>query len=256
MIEIIILSIIQGITEFIPVSSSLHLVIFSEMFYKTSLNNLNLLVFTSMHLGSLIAVILFIFYDSKLEIIKVPFKRLIELMFFGTLPSVLVGFYFYDFVSENLTINNLIIFSTFFFGVLLFFADRFAQNTKNIKHLKFIDLLFIGVFQCFSLIPGASRSATTIISSRFLGIDRKNSIIISTLLSFPVITGAFVLTIYKSDIQQFNYIPLAQQVIPSIFFSFISSYIALKIFFKYSSINGFKSFAIYRVLLALFLLFK
>ena len=254
MIEIIVLSVVQGITEFIPVSSSLHLLIFGELFQNSG--KLNLLIFTSMHLGSLFGVATFLLTDTKMEIKKVHLKQLFFLILFVTIPSVLIGFFLYYFVSENLTINNIVISSTFFFGVLLFVADKYAQTTKSMKHLTLFDILFIGFFQCFSLIPGASRSATTIISSRFLGIDRKTSIIISTLLSFPVIIGAFTLSLIKTDFGNLDHIPLKKEILPSIIFSFVSSYIALKIFFKYSSIKGFGGFAIYRILLAAILLFK
>ena len=104
MIEIIVLSVVQGITEFIPVSSSQHLLIFGELFQNSG--KLNLLIFTSMHLGSLFGVATFLLTDTKMEIKKVHLKQLFFLILFGTIPSVLIGFFQYDFVSENLTIKN------------------------------------------------------------------------------------------------------------------------------------------------------
>ena len=110
MIEIIILSVVQGITEFIPVSSTLHLLIFSKFLNDYQIN---LLILSSMHLGSLLAVSLFFLIDSKLEINKISYLRLMQFIFVGTLPIFVAGFFFYDFVDRNMSINFLVVTSIF-----------------------------------------------------------------------------------------------------------------------------------------------
>jgi len=254
MIEIIILSIVQGITEFLPVSSTLHVLIFSKLLNDYEIN---LFLLSSMHLGSLLAVSLFFLVDSKLEINKISYLRLTKFIFVGTLPIFIAGFVFYDFVDRNMSINFLVIISTFLFGILLFVSDKYSENKKDLNNLNFFDLFLIGIFQCFALIPGVSRSAATIIPSRFLKIDRETSIIISALLSFPTIAGAFIYNVFvKIDVSNINYLMITQDVFLSIIFSFVTSYFALKLFYKYSSLNGFGAFAVYRILLAIFLVFN
>mgnify|MGYP001042519861 FL=1 len=254
MIEIIILSVVQGITEFIPVSSTLHLLIFSKFLNDYQIN---LLILSSMHLGSLLAVSLFFLIDSKLEINKISYLRLMQFIFVGTLPIFVAGFFFYDFVDRNMSINFLVITSTFLFGILLFVSDKYSENKKDFNNLNFFDLFLIGIFQCFALIPGTSRSAATIIPSRFLKINRETSIIISALLSFPTIVGAFVYSLFVNmDVNNINYSIITQDIFLSILFSFIASYFGLKLFYKYSSLKGFGAFAAYRILLAIFLIFN
>mgnify|MGYP003956056331 CR=1 FL=1 len=253
MIEIVLLSIVQGITEFLPVSSTLHLLIFSHLINDYQIN---LLLVSGMHIGSLIAVLIFFAVDSKLKIKQISYRQIMQIILVGTLPILVVGFILYDFIDQNMSINPLVIASTFTFGVLLFIADKYSKSGKKLNGLKFFDLIIIGIFQCFALIPGASRSATTIISSRFLQIDREASIVISVLLSFPAMIGAFTLALLKTDIGHFDFSMILQGVAPSIIFSFLSSYLALKLFYRYSSSNGFGVFAAYRVLLAIFLVFN
>jgi len=253
MIEIILLSIVQGITEFLPVSSTLHLLIFSHLINGYQIN---LLLVSGMHIGSLIAILIFFAVDSKLEIKQISYRQIIQIVLVGTLPIIIVGFVLYDFIDQNMHINSLVIASTFMFGVLLFIADKYSKSRKKLSGLKFFDLIVIGMFQCFALIPGASRSATTIISSRFLQIDREASIVISVLLSFPAMIGAFTLALLKTDLGDFDSSIILQGIAPSIIFSFLSSYLALKLFYRYSSSNGFGVFAAYRVMLAIFLLFN
>ena len=140
------------------------------------------------------------------------------------------------------------------FGILLYISDHYSAAKKSLKDISFLDSILIGFFQCFSLLPGVSRAASIIISSRFLKIDRESSILISAILSAPVILGAFILGIYKVDFNNMVGNQLVFDIALSLGFSMISSYLVLKIFYKYSRVNGFGIFAVYRIVLG-FLLF-
>ncbi len=251
MIDLIFASIIQGITEFIPVSSSLHLLIYGSFF---SSKTLTLLIIATMHLGSIFALVIFSFVDTKLEMNVLKSIKFNKVILIASLPIFLFGFLFYDLIADTNQINNLIIITTIVFGIVLFISDHYSKNKKTLSDISYYDSIVIGLFQCFSLIPGVSRSASTIIASRVVNINRESSIIFSFILSAPVIVGAFCLTLYKINTSQLIIInDIWFEVLFSLIFSFISSYITLKYFYKFSRVNGFTIFAIYRVLLGIIL---
>jgi undecaprenyl-diphosphatase len=236
LIELFIASIVQGITEFIPVSSSLHLIIYSKLF---SNKPLSLILISSMHMGSAIALIIFLLFDLRSKYKTFINFKFIKVLIVATLPIFIVGLFFFEILEDVSEITTLMIFSTIFFGILLYISDYYSDAKKSLKDISFSDSLLIGIFQCFSLLPGVSRSASIIISSRFLKIDRESSILMSAILSAPVILGAFVLGIYKVDFNNIVGNQLVFDIALSLGFSMISSYIVLKIFYKYSRVNGF-----------------
>jgi undecaprenyl-diphosphatase len=246
LIELFIASIVQGITEFIPVSSSLHLIIYSKLF---SNKPLSLILISSMHMGSAIALIIFLLFDLRSKYKTFINFKFIKVLIVATLPIFIVGLFFFEILEDVSEITTLMIFSTISFGILLYISDYYSDAKKSLKDISFSDSLLIGIFQCFSLLPGVSRSASIIISSRFLKIDRESSILMSAILSAPVILGAFVLGIYKVDFNNIVGNQLVFDIALSLGFSMISSYIVLKIFYKYSRVNGFGIFAAYRVIL-------
>lgn len=250
MIDLFISSIIQGITEFIPVSSSLHLIIYSKFFSSESLS---LLLIASMHMGSALALICFLVIDTKSKLIILKNRNFIKSIVISTIPIFIVGFLVYDLIENSGQIDMLIIFTTVFFGLALFFSDRLSDSSKSLKNISYKDSLIIGFSQCISLIPGVSRSASTIISSRILSIDRESSILYSVFLSIPVIIGAFSFAIFKVDIDKVIINDIWIEIVVSLIFSFLSSYLTLRLFYKFSSISGFTIFAIYRVVLGLIL---
>lgn len=247
MIESLIIALIQGITEFIPVSSSLHIILVSDiMNFKKFL-----LTSVSVHLGSLIALILFMFKNKDLNLILKDYKLIVRLLVFCVSPLFIIGFLMFSFFSQNLGISYFTIFFTLFFGIFLIIIDNLESKKNDIKNLSIKDLLIIGLFQCLSLIPGTSRSASIIIVSRFVGLNNESSIKLSLILSFPVILGAFSLTFFNYfESISFN----ISSVILDIIFSFIISYFAIKIFYKFSSARGFRFFGVYRIILSIFLL--
>ena len=174
----------------------------------------------------------------------------------SSIPIFIFGYIFYDLIENFDRLNILIIFTTIFFGLVLFFSDYFSSAGRTLQNIGWLDSIVLGFSQCLSLVPGVSRSASVIIASRFLKIDRESSIIYSVLLSIPVILAAFCFALYKIDIDTIFLNKIWIDIICSLFFSSVSSYITLRVFFKFSSSRGFGIFAFYRVILGLFLLFQ
>jgi undecaprenyl-diphosphatase len=189
-IEIFILSLIQGVSEFLPVSSSAHLVLFSEYY---EFNNQNLLIDISLHLGSLIAIIfyfrrdLFNFVQNKSFLIKI---------ILGTIPIIPVGYILYKTELINfLRSLEVIGWMSLIFGILLYISDKFEITKKIDTEFTNSSAIIIGLFQVLALIPGVSRSGITITSGRLLGFSRFDSAKISFFLSIPTLGAASLLGI-------------------------------------------------------------
>jgi len=238
----LILAIIQGITEFIPVSSSSHLIIFSEL---SNFNFRSLEIDVSLHLGSLIAIILY-FRKDLIQITKN--KNLVLLFLFGSLPLFIVGFFiYYTGLIDYLREIKIIAWTTLVFGIVLYFADKFKIQRNIDKDLTIKNILLIGLFQVFALIPGASRSGVVITAGRLLNFNRYDSLKISFYLSIPALAGASTLGI-KDALEkgiEFNIL-----VLFSIIFSFLFSYLTIKYFFIYVKKFTLNIFVYYRILLA------
>ena len=188
--EILILSLIQGVSEFIPVSSSAHLYIISELF---DFKNQSLMVDVGMHLGSLLAV-LFYFRQDFLNILKN--KQILNLIVIGSIPLIIAGFIIYttgliDFV-RNL---KLLAWLSLIFAIVLYFADKVKITKKIDTDLNLKTILIIGLFQIASLFPGVSRSGIVITAGRFLNFKRYDATKISFYLSIPAIAGASFLSL-------------------------------------------------------------
>ncbi len=184
-IEILILSSIQGISEFLPISSSAHLILVSNFY---DLETSSLLIDISLHLGSLIAVI---FYFRKELLDLRNNNKLLSLIIIGSLPLIIFGYILYTTEFINLLRNAKIIASTtLFFGFILFFADQRKTDQNISTDLNIKSILLIGLFQILALIPGVSRAGITITAARFLNFNRIDSSKISFLLSIPALAGA------------------------------------------------------------------
>ena len=165
MIDLLLASILQGITEFIPVSSSLHLIIFDQFF---STKNLTLLIIATMHLGSIIALICFLLIETKNKLVMYKSRKFIKLIFISSIPIFIFGFIFYELVENLNALNILTIFTTIFFGLLLYFSDSLSKENRTLENIDYKDSFILGFSQCLSLVPGVSRSASIIITSRIL----------------------------------------------------------------------------------------
>ena len=248
MIEIFVLSIIQGITEFLPISSSSHLILISKYL---NFNNQSLSIDVSLHIGSFFAVLVF-FKKDIYKIFKEKF--LLYKIIISSMPVVFLG---YLLVKLNLIdyLRNIKIigWTTIVFGILLYISDKF-KNTKNISNdFSFKTALIIGFFQVLSLVPGVSRSGITITAGRFLEFERVEAAKISFLLSIPTLAAISffgINNLVKSGDLNFSLINFL-----SIFLSFIFSLITIRYFLKYIKKFSLNVFVIYRILLGLIILF-
>ena len=244
-IETSILAFIQGFTEFIPVSSSAHLVIISKI---SNFNVSSLQLDISLHLGSLLAII-FYFRKDLLNITKN--KSLFLLIVLGSIPLIIVGYFFYSSgLIENLRNLKVIAWTTLIFGILLFIADRSTIKNKINNNLNLKNILLIGIFQILAIIPGVSRSGIIITASRFLNFDRVDSSKISFYLSIPALAGASVLSM--KDIINTN-VDMNFLFIFAVLLSFIVSYLTIKYFLIYVRSFNLNLFVYYRTFLALIL---
>ena len=242
-LEILILSIVQGISEFLPVSSSAHLIIFSNII---NFSNNSLIFDVGLHLGSLLAI-LFYFRKELLNILND--KKLFNLLLIGSIPLILFGYIFYTTGIINSFRNlKIIAWTTLIFGLLMYFSDTFKIKKKIEKDLTIKNILIIGVMQILAIIPGVSRSGITITAGRFLNFDRYDSTKISFYLSIPALMGASVLSL-KDAINE--NIEFKFFLIISIILSFIFSYLTIKYFLIYTKKFSLKFFVIYRVVLSI-----
>ena len=246
-IEVIILSAIQGISEFLPISSSAHLILVSSLYeFKSS----SLLIDISLHLGSLCAIV----YFFRKELLDVKNnRRLLSLIIIGSIPIIIVGYILYSTgLIYSLRNIKIIAWTTLIFGILLYIADKSRFDKKISANLNFQTIIFISFFQVLSLIPGVSRAGITITAARILKFNRVDSSKISFLLSIPALSGASFLGL-KDLLDQpieFNYLAII-----AIGTSFIFSFVTVKFFLNYINKFSMNAFVIYRIIIALILFF-
>ena len=244
-VETLILSIIQGISEFIPVSSSAHLLIISRL---SDFNVSNLQLDISLHLGSLLAIILF-FRKELINIINN--KNIFLLIILGSIPLVIVGYIFYSTnLIDHLRNLKVVAWTTLIFGILLYFSDKFELKNKISSELNIKSIIIIGLFQILAIIPGVSRSGIVITASRFLKFDRVESSKIAFYLSIPALAGASVLGFKDVIDDQINFDAI---FIFSTSASFLFSYFTIKYFLIYVKMFSLSFFVIYRIVLSIIL---
>ena len=246
-VEILILSAIQGISEFLPVSSSAHLVFISKYY---EFNNQNLLIDICLHFGSLIAII-FYFRNDLLNFIQN--KAFLIKILMGTIPIIPVGYILYQTGLINHLRNlEIIAWSSLIFGILLYISDKVKVTKKIDTQFTNKSAIIIGLFQVLALIPGVSRAGITITSGRLLGFSRFDSAKISFFLSIPTLAAASLLgiyNIYKEGSAELNFLAII-----AVTFSFIFSYFTIALFLNFIKKFSLNIFIIYRIILSLFIL--
>jgi undecaprenyl-diphosphatase len=252
-----ILGIIQGLTEFLPISSSAHLLFPSLVFGS---NDLGLAFDISVHVGTLLAVIYY-FRDDILAMTKSLFQSnnslagergLALLLIIATIPIVLVGFFGSDLINDNRTNIGSIAYMNLIFAAFLFFAYAYSSASKTLVELSIIGALFIGLFQVFALLPGASRSGTAMTAALFIGLNLKDASKFAFLLSIPTIFGAlvFLLIEISTSSYSFNFVSLSIGLITSSIVAFLT----IKYFLIFVDRIGMYPFVIYRIILGCILL--
>ncbi len=246
-IEILILAAIQGISEFLPISSAAHLVLVTKYY---AFNNTNLLIDICLHLGSLIAIIVY-FRTDLISFIKN--KNFLIKILIGTIPIIPVGFIIYQTgLIEELRNLKVIGWMTLIFGILLYISDKNKTTSKIHSDFTVRSAIIFGLFQILSLVPGVSRSGITITSGRFLGFNRFDSAKISFFLAIPALGAASFLgiyNVYKVGSAELNFLAII-----AVLFSFIFSYSTIALFLSFVQKFSLKIFIVYRIILSIILL--
>ena len=256
---VVILAIIQGIAEFLPISSSAHLILFRDLFgigAGSVSGDLALAFDIALHFGTLLAIALYFFKDFWNMVIKGLTKgvkdsegKIFWYLIAATVPAAVVGTLFEDVIEELIRTNFILIAcSLIVMGIIIFLADKYHKSEKHIKDMSLKDAFLIGCSQVFALIPGFSRSGTTIACARCLKMDREDAARFSFFLSAPVVAGAVVLSLFKGETLTL----IAAHVnvfIVGVLVSFIAGLLCIEFLLKYLKKHDFKVFMIYRVLL-------
>lgn len=264
LLPLLILAVVQGLTEFLPVSSSGHLVIVWGLFDEagTAWSALGegerALIDIAVHAGSLGAVLLY-FWRDMLMLAGGGLKlltgrpgqagRLLLLVILATLPLVVAGFLFKDLVF--LALRNLWVTAaaTLGFGILLGIADGRGMTLRRTEHLRPLDAIVVGLFQVLALIPGTSRSGITMTAARFLGLERAEAARFSLWLSVPAILGAATLAL--ADLTAIDDPRLTRAAVLAGLFAFAAALVSIAAMMAWLKHAGFLPFVVYRVLLGL-----
>jgi undecaprenyl-diphosphatase len=258
--QVIILAIVQGLTEFLPISSSGHLVLVPVFFGWT---DQGLAFDVAVHFGSLIAVLIFFRTDihallrGGLQLLGTNVKTIESRMALGialgTIPAALAGLLFSDWIEANLRSPLVIVFTLSGYAVLMALADRLGRRTRGISSVRISDAALIGIAQALALIPGTSRSGVTITAAMALGFERQDAARFSFLLAVPVIllaTGFSLLGLLRADATV-----AWGQLAVGVLVSAIVAYLSIEFFMRFVSRIGLMPFAIYRLLLVAVILY-
>lgn len=258
-VDIIVLALIQGLSEFLPVSSSAHLILPSALFgWEDQGHAFDVAV----HVGSLLAVMIYFREDIARMMVawlshgfsqqQTDDSKLAWWVIIATLPAVVMGFLFKPLVEEYARSALVIATTTIGFGLLLWYADATAKLRKNVYEITWKSALFIGFAQVLAIIPGTSRSGITMTAGLMLGLNRESAARFSFLLSMPVILGAGLLVTWDliQDPAPVDWFSMALGAV----LSFVSAYLCIYLFLAWISRIGMLPFVIYRLVLGAVLL--
>lgn len=259
-LQIVILAIVQGLTEFLPVSSSGHLVLVPYLFEWA---DQGLAFDVAVHFGSLAAVCIYFRSDIASLIaggmqllggkVRTPESRLALAIAIGTVPAALIGLLFASWIEANLRDPGVIVMTLSGFGILMAVADRIGRRERSISGVGLRDAVIIGLAQALSLVPGTSRSGVTITAARFLGFGRQDAARFSFLLSAPVILLA---TVYKLTGLILGDAAVAWgQLGLGALIACVVAYFSIEFFMRFVTRIGLAPFAIYRLVLAAVILY-
>ncbi len=245
---------IQGITEFLPISSSAHLILISKL---TSWQDQGIFTDICVHVGTLGAVIFYLRIDIKNIILD--FFNFNKSNFFAikiiiaTIPAVIIGYLVYEYFILYLRNIEVIAWASIFFGILLFVSDRNKDSNKKWEDLNYYEIILVGLFQVLAFIPGASRAGVTITGSRFLNVERRSAAKFSMLLSIPIILASLILalSIFFSDFKEVN----LNESLFATFIAFITALSSIHFMMRLLQFTNFNLFIIYRILLGIIILF-
>lgn len=245
LIQAILLSVVEGITEFLPISSTGHLILTLDVLHIPSTSFVTSFE-VIIQLGAIVSV-LSLYWKMLLKN-----KHLLLLLFVGFIPSAIVGLLFYDFIKSYLLGNSLVTTVSLFLGgialILLELRGIPKKSSLDITRLTYKKAFFIGAFQAVSVVPGVSRAAATIVGGLFAGLNRKDAVVFSFLLAVPTMLAASTLDLVKSEFQfsQQEFFLLGVGLLGA----FITAVITIRFLLKFLEKHTFIPFGIYRIVLA------
>ena len=249
------LGLIQGLTEFLPISSSAHL-LFPTLIFGT--NDLGLSFDIAVHAGTLIAVIFFFRNEIKCMLKSITtsdtslsdYRKLTYMLIIATIPIVMAGLGFSDFIEDRIFNVSSIAIANLIFAIILFVVFLNRKENLSIFEISFKAALLIGFFQCFALIPGASRSGMAITGALLIGLNLKDASKFTFLLSIPTIAGALIFLLVDFNQINFDYLNMLIGFVVAMVVAFFT----IKYFLAFVERIGMVPFVIYRVILGLMLL--
>jgi undecaprenyl-diphosphatase len=253
MFEALFLGLVQGLTEFLPVSSSAHLRIVGE--FLPNANDPGAAFTAITQIGTELAVLIF-FRRDILAIIRAWFKRdgspearLGTLIIIGTIPIVVLGYLGQDYITNNVRSLWIVASTLIIFGLILGYADHVGKREKSLENLNARDGISYGLAQSLALVPGVSRSGATIALGRFLGYKREAALRYSFLLALPAVFGSGLYELKKAVGDSTVSVYSMPEILAATFVAFIVGYSVIAWLMKYISTQNFKPFVIYRVVL-------
>jgi undecaprenyl-diphosphatase len=254
-LQYFLIGIIQGFTEFLPISSSGHLVLFAQL---TNWEDQGLFTDIAVHFGTLFAVLLYLrkdiyYFFTNIFQFKIFEDQIIFKIILATIPAIILGYFIYDYVSLYFRSIQLIAVSSIVFAIILFFADRVKMESKSWNKITYVEALLVGLSQVLAFIPGASRTGVTITCARLLGFDRLNAARFSMILSIPIILASMTL----SFINLFNEENVSVNLYQSFFaalVAFITALLSIIFLMRFIKQANFNIFIIYRIILGIILL--
>lgn len=238
--EALLLGLIQGLTEFLPISSSGHLVIFGNLL---NINNQGITFEVFVHFGTLLAIF-FAFKDDIISILKKPFQKLTYLIIAGSIPTAIIGLTFKDIFEEMFSSLLVVGFALIITGILLWVAEMMKNSNKNLLRMRYFDAVLIGIAQAAAITPGISRSGSTIAMSLFLGVERKTAARYSFLLAIPAVLGATLLKLLDLFKEPSTMMFVGPYILGTIMAT-VSGYFAIKVLLKLLEERKLKYFSIY-----------
>ncbi|GMV11474.1 MAG TPA: undecaprenyl-diphosphatase UppP [Gemmatimonadaceae bacterium] len=251
-LQALVLGILQGLAEFLPISSSAHLALAPWAF---GWNDPGLAFDVALHLGTLATVLWYFRKEwgallrSGVDIagkrrVETPEEWRVVFLIIGTIPGAIAGLLLEDAAETAFRAPALMATTLMIMGILLWAADRFMPQGRSIAELTWRDALLVGVAQACALVPGFSRSGSTITGARLLGIDRTSAAVFSFLLSMPITAAAAILKV-PDAVREGISLPLVVGVVSAA----LSSWLAIAVLLKYVSRNSYGIFAVYRLAL-------
>ena len=262
-IETIILGIIQGIAEFLPISSSAHLIIFRDVFGVGSFitGNMEMSFDIALHFGTFLAILVYFFKDFWKMLIKGFSKgckdengKMLWMIVVATIPAAIMGVLFEDKIDELVRSNFVLIAVCLaIMGIIIKYCDKLSSESRSFHNMTFKDAILIGCAQVFALIPGFSRSGTTISMARVLKVNRSDAAKFSFYLSAPVVLGAVAIKVLKGEMISLITNDTLTFVI-GVVISFVSGMLCIKFLLSYIKKHDYNIFMWYRLILALIVL--